>query len=131
MFLQVMNNEEKQKFLELVYIIASIDGEFAEEEQEIVNSYKNELGLSEIPETSNIDGLVEYFSLKAVEMKKIVLFETIGLINADDKMKKEEADVLIKMTEAFGLDNSSMERIKSAAERLQAAYDEVYNALFD
>ena len=51
MFLQVMNMEEKMKFLEFVYKIANIDGEYAEEEIEIVNSYKNELGINEIPET--------------------------------------------------------------------------------
>ena len=41
MFLQVMNMEEKEKFLEFVYKIANVDGEYAEEEQEIIDSYKD------------------------------------------------------------------------------------------
>ena len=131
MFLQVMNTEEKEKFLELVYKIANIDGEYAEEEQEIVNSYKNELGLSKVPETSDIDGLVRYFSAKATELKKIVLFETVGIINADEKIEKEEADLLDKMSGAFGLDKDVVDRIKSVAKKLQDVYDEVYSALFD
>lgn len=131
MFLQVMNTEEKEKFLELVYKIANIDGEYAEEEQEMVNSYKNELGLSKVPETSDIDGLVRYFSAKATELKKIVLFETVGLINADEKIEKEEADLLDKMSRAFGLDKDVVDRIKSVAKKLQDVYDEVYSALFD
>ena len=131
MFLQVMNTEEKEKFLELVYKIANIDGEYAEEEQEIVNSYKNELGLSKVPETSDIDGLVRYFSAKATELKKIVLFETVGFINADEKIEKEEADLLDKMSGAFGLDKDVVDRIKSVAKKLQDVYDEVYSALFD
>ena len=131
MFLQVMNTEEKEKFLELVYKIANIDGQYAEEEQEIVNSYKNELGLSKVPETSDIDGLVRYFSAKATELKKIVLFETVGLINADEKIEKEEADLLDKMSGAFGLDKDVVDRIKSVAKKLQDVYDEVYSALFD
>ena len=131
MFLQVMNTEEKEKFFELVYKIANIDGEYAEEEQEIVNSYKNELGLSKVPETSDIDGLVRYFSAKATELKKIVLFETVGLINADEKIEKEDADLLDKMSGAFGLDKDVVDRIKSVAKKLQDVYDEVYSALFD
>ena len=131
MFLQVMNTEEKEKFLELVYKIANIDGEYAEEEQEIVNSYKNELGLSKVPETSDIDVLVRYFSAKATELKKIVLFETVVLINADEKIEKEEADLLDKMSGAFGLDKDVVDRIKSVAKKLQDVYDEVYSALFD
>lgn len=73
MFLQVMNNEEKEKFLEFIYKIANIEGEYAEEEQELINSYKNELGVFEIHDTSNIEKLIDYFSTKTVEMKKIIL----------------------------------------------------------
>lgn len=130
MFLQTMNTEEKERFLEFVYKVANIEGEFTEEEQEIINSYKNELGLSEIPETSNIEGLIGYFSTKADEMKKIVLFEIIGLINADDKIAKEEEDILSKVVASFDLDNEVVERIKSAAKKLQDVYDEVYEVLF-
>lgn len=131
MFLQVMNAEEKEKFLEFVYKVANIDGEYAEEEQEIINSYKNELGVSEIPETSDIEGLIEYFSTKVDEMKKIILFETFGLINVDDRIAKEEVNILNKVITSFGLDNEVVEKIKSAVKKLQDVYDEVYDILFD
>ena len=131
MFLQVMNMEEKEKFLELVYKVANIEGEFSEEEQEIINSYKNELGLFEIPETGDIDSLADYFAIKADEIKKIVLFEIVGLINADDKIVKEETNILNIMTGRFGLDNEAVEKIKAVAKKLQDIYDEVYDVLFD
>ena len=75
--------------------------------------------------------MVRYFSAKATELKKIVLFETVGLINADEKIEKEEADLLDKMSGAFGLDKDVVDRIKSVAKKLQDVYDEVYSALFD
>lgn len=131
MFLQVMNNEEKEKFLEFIYKIANIEGEYAEEEQELINSYKNELGVFEIHDTSNIEKLIDYFSTKTVEMKKIILFEMIGLINADDKVVKEEEELLNKVIASFGLDNEITDRIKSVAKKLQDVYDEVYDTLFD
>lgn len=131
MFLQVMNMEEKEKFLELVYKVANIEGEFSEEEQEIINSYKNELGLFEIPETGDIDSLADYFAIKADEIKKIVLFEIVGLINADDKIVKEETNILNIMTGRFGMDNEAVEKIKAVAKKLQDIYDEVYDVLFD
>ncbi|MDY6104858.1 MAG: hypothetical protein SPI28_10085, partial [Acetatifactor sp.] len=130
MFLQIMNIEEKEKFLEFVYKVANVEGEFAEEEQEIINSYKKELGVSEIPETSDIEGLIGYFSTKVDEIKKLVLFEIIGLINADNKIAKEEEKILNKVVASFGLDNEVVERIKSAAKKLQDVYDEVYDVLF-
>lgn len=131
MFLQIMNTEEKEKFLEFVYKVANVEGEFAEEEQEIINSYKNELGVSEIPETSDIEGLIGYFSTKVDEIKKIVLFEIIGLINADNKIAKEEENILNKVVASFALDNEIVGRIKSTAKKLQDIYDEVYDILFD
>ena len=131
MFLQIMNTDEKAKFLEFVYKVASIDGDFAEEEQEIINSYKNELGLYEISDTSDIDGLIAFFSTKSNVLKKMVLFETIGLINADDKIEKEEEVILKKMTGSFGLDIEVVNRIDSVAKKMQEVYDEVYDALFD
>ena len=131
MFLQIMNTEERAKFLEFIYKVANIDGDFAEEEQEIINSYKNELGLYEISDTSDIDGLIAFFSTKSDVLKKIVLFETIGLINADDKIKKEEEAILKNMTCSFGLDIEVVNRINSIAKKMQEVYDEVYETLFD
>ena len=131
MFLQVMNTEEKMKFLELVYKVANIDGEFAEEEVEIVNSYKNQLGIDKIPETDDINGIIEYFSTKAQALKRIIVFETIGLINADNKIETEETDLIDKMVKCFQLDNEVVEKIDRVAKKLQDVYDEVYTAIFD
>lgn len=131
MFLQVMNKEEKTKFLEFVYKLANVDGDFAEEEQEILNSYKSELGLNEISDTSDIDGLIAYFSTTENTIKKIVLFETIGLIQADDKIKKEEELVLNKITSSFALSNEEVNKINSIAKKMQEVYDEVFEVLFD
>lgn len=131
MFLQVMNMEEKMKFLEFVYKIANIDGEYAEEEAEIVNSYKNELGINEIPETDDINGIIEYFSTKEEVLKRIIIFETIGLINADNKIEPEEADLLNRMVKSFQLDNKVVEKIELVTKKLQDVYDDVYTAIFD
>ena len=131
MFLQVMNTEEKMKFLEFVYKIANIDGEYAEEEIEIVNSYKNELGINEIPETDDINSIIEYFSTKEEVLKRIIIFETVGLINADNKIEPEEADLMNKMVKSFHLDSEVVEKIDMVAKRLQDVYDDVYTAIFD
>ena len=131
MFLQVMNTEEKMKFLEFVYKIANIDGEYAEEEIEIVNNYKNELGINEIPETDDINGIIEYFSTKEEVLKRVIIFETMGLINADNKIEPEEADLLNKMIRSFQLDNAVVDKIDMVTKRLQDVYDDVYTAIFD
>ncbi len=130
MFLQVMNNEEKEKFLELVYKIANIDGEYAQEEEELINNYKLELGLSEISDTGKVEELVEYFAPKNETLKKIVMFEVVGLLNADDKIEKEEEDLLKLMTEKFCFTDDMTKKIQSVAEELQRVYDSIYDLIF-
>lgn len=131
MFLQVMNQEEKEKFLELVYKVANIDGEYAEEEQEIVNSYKKELELETIADTCNIEELVDFFSAKNETLRKIILFEIIGLINADDKIEKSESYLLNTMIKKFEVSNEACNKIGKVAKKLQDVYDEIYDVLFD
>lgn len=130
MFLQLLNHEDKEKFLELIYKIANADGEFAEEEQEIVDSYKKELGILKIEDTSDIEGLIEYFWDKVMEIRKIVYFETIGLINADEKIENTENEIIEKMEQAFQLEKTTVKMIECVAKKLQEVYDEVYDVLF-
>ena len=42
MFANVMNQTEKEKFLELIYKIAQCDDEYSEEEEDLLNNYKIE-----------------------------------------------------------------------------------------
>ncbi len=131
MFLRIMNQEEKKKFLEFAYKVANIDGEYAEEEQEIIDSYKNELDLDTIGDTGSIEELIDFFASKTESLKKVILFETVGLVNADDKIEKEESDVLSLMNDKFGFNAEISNKINATAKKLQEVYDEVYNVLFD
>lgn len=64
-------------------------------------------------------------------LKRIIIFETIGLINADNKIEPEEAELMNKMIRSFQLDNVVVEKIDMVAKRLQDVYDDVYTAIFD
>ncbi len=130
MFLKVMNQEEKEKFLELIYKVANIDGEYAEEEEEIIDNYKIELGIKNMEETASLEELVDYFGIKNSSLKKIVFFETVGLVNADDKFEKAEEEVLLLMHKKFGFDDREYEKIINIAKKLQSVYDEVFELIF-
>ena len=64
MFANVMNQSEKEKFLELIYKIAQCDEEYSEEEEEILNNYKAELGMENVNDTDTLEGLVTFFAGK-------------------------------------------------------------------
>ncbi|MCD8189031.1 MAG: hypothetical protein LUD78_02205 [Clostridiales bacterium] len=131
MFTQLMNKEEKAKFLELVYKTATCDSDYAEEEQELVRSYQIELGMDEIPETASLEELIAYFAAKETTLKKAVLFELYGMILADDKIEAAEAQILELIDQHFALSKEAYDRLLEAARELQQAYDKVYSAIFD
>ena len=131
MFLHVLKDDAKKKFLELVYKVATCDNEYAEDEEEIINSYKAELGVSEIGDTGTIAELVQYFSEEDKELRRILFFEIYGLIIVDEKRDEAEEAILQMMRESFRLSDQECAAMAKAAEQLQEAYDAVYAAIFD
>lgn len=131
MFLNLINKEEKENFLELVYKIASCDDEFSEEEEEILNNYKLELGIETVPDTKPAEKLIAYFADRETQLKKVVFFELYGMIMADGMMVDDENAMLEKIKEAFALGDQAYADMMAAADGLQKAYDAVYTAIFD
>ncbi len=130
MFVQVMEKEEREKFLELIYKIANIDGDYVEEEEELIDSYKAELELSDIKDTDTIEEIIDYFSSKSESIRKIVLFEVYGMINADGKIDISEEKIFNLSQEKFGISEQQTKAIINVAEELQKVYDKVYDVLF-
>jgi len=129
MFLNSMSTDEKERFLELAYKLAQIDRNYAEEEEEIINSYKAELGITDIGDTGSVDELIDFFATKDEPVKKIVLFELYGMICADSKIEESEKDVFEKIKTKFGISESLVKQIVEVADELQAVYDKIYDIL--
>jgi uncharacterized tellurite resistance protein B-like protein len=130
MFLHVLTEEAKRKFIELVYKVANSDHAYTEDEQEVVNNYKLELGIDEIPDTDTIEHLLQYFGGQSVDIQKIVYFEIYGMIICDEKLSNEEKEILDVMTNQFSLSNDKITEIIIAVKGLQQAYKAVYDAVF-
>ena len=130
MFANVMNQAEKEKFLELIYKIAHCDDEYSEEEEDLLNNYKIELGLQDVNDTDTLEGLVNFFAVKSPELKKIVFFELYGMIMADSKIEEKEAALIEMIEAAFGLPKSQYADIIAVADDLRKVYDHIYEVLF-
>lgn len=130
MFANVMNQSEKEKFMELISKIAQCDDDYSEEEEEILNNYKIELGIQDVNDTDTLEGLVNFFAEKSRELKKIVFFELYGMIMADRKIESKEATLMEMIENAFGLPESQYRDIISVAEDLRNVYERIYEVLF-
>ena len=130
MFVNLFDQDEKEKFLELIYKMATCDGVYAEEEKELLNNYKIEFGIDQIPDTLSVHDLVKYFAEKTDDKKKIVLFELYGMVLADDEIGTREKDMFEEIKKIFALNTEVYDKIEKAAVTLKEAYDAVYDAVF-
>jgi len=103
MFLSILNNQEKENFLNLIINVAEIDGDFTDNEKNQINAYILEMGLSlkekEEYNKSN-EALLEEFSSSETVVKKAVFAEVIALALVDG-MTKEEELLLTQMQTKF------------------------------
>lgn len=129
MFLNSLDDESKRNFLELAYKLAVSDNEFSESENDILNSFESEMGVTEIPDTSTVDDLIDYFSRKDITVQRIVWLELYGMIMADDKITNEEQEIRNKIEKQFTLQKEDFDKISKAADDLKNVYAEIYHAI--
>ena len=79
----------------MVYKVATVDGEYADEEKGIIENYKKEMEVTEIPETDTIDGLVKYFSGKSETIKKIGEYAFMSSEEYEDRIINVYCDAVV------------------------------------
>ena len=107
MFLNRLKEKEKVAFLQLAHHVARCDGDFAQEEETIIEKYCMEMQIENIAFDENsfdiYDVLDAFVSAKS---KKVVLLELMALIYSDDSLHAGEREVLEKILEEFDLSYS-------------------------
>lgn len=107
MFLNMLQEKDKANFLKLAHYMARSDSDFSNEQKEIIATYCYEMQIDDIDFDSLDFNLEE--TLKEVTDKlaqKVMLLEIMALVYSDDILHQEEAKVIDKMVEVFGLDRN-------------------------
>ena len=102
MFLNSISNEDKKFFLELAYIAANCDNKLCDSELQLLSLYRGEMNFHNY-EIQKIDlkNIINYFKEKDQKTKKIIFFETLGVIWIDGKIRPEEATLITTLQENF------------------------------
>lgn len=130
MFLDVLNQEEREKCMQLFSQIIKVDDDYNDYEQEILERYLLELGFTSLPDiTDSLEDLIDYFAAKSDSIKRILYFELCGLIMADEAIRPEEQQVLDSIIRKFEIDPEIMEQISKSVIDLKAVYDNIYRIL--
>lgn len=107
MYLNLLNENEKKQFVNLAYNLASADGDYSEAEKILVQSYCQEMNIvfdenSNIEDTENI--LLSFQNHSNEQIKRIVIFELVGLVMVDGKYDETEKAIINKIENKFGIE---------------------------
>ncbi|GAA0790212.1 hypothetical protein [Hathewaya limosa] len=106
MYLAILNSEEKELFLSLAHGLALAEGDFGDEEKATIEGYCREMNISPIKK-ENIKSLEETIKslgeISDERIKKIIIFEAIGLAMADNNYDDNERKIVVNMEKVFKL----------------------------
>lgn len=128
MFLNMLNEREGKNFLELATLAMQVDGEIAESEKAIIESFRMELRMPDYKVQSKpLEDLVSAFQGSTKRVKRAVIVELAGVMDADDVVKDVERNWLLKLGSDWGFRDTEMRKmlrwVQDFNDLLQEGYD--------
>ena len=120
MYLALLNSDEKEMFLGLAYNLATVDGDYSDEEKNVIIGYCQEMQCEFDEKTMikpNEHILNKINAISDKRAKKIVIFELIGLAMADGKYDDNERELLKKLAEGFNIELSFLKKCENELDR--------------
>lgn len=116
MYLALLNENEKKSFLGMVFNLATADGEYSDVEKNLIDAYCEEMKcvFDEKTMVKPMDELIqEVQSNSELKVKKVFIFELIGLAIVDGNFNKDERAIIHKMMAAFNMDEKFSEKCEN------------------
>ncbi|WP_045515810.1 hypothetical protein [Neobacillus niacini] len=111
MFLTELQQEEKEAFLELAYLIATIDGNYSVFENPVIVKYQKEMDLEDYSSKgATLEDILKVF--KEERSKHIVLTEILRLVYSDGIVHENEQKSIRIIREHFGFDSNKYANFK-------------------
>jgi hypothetical protein len=128
MFLNILAEENKERFMKLCGCAIYADGIVADEEKELALTYCREMNIEQrVPDNSEpLEDVLKELSEYATEReKKIIVFEILGMFLADDDYAREEEEMMKKIVEALNIAHEKLESMLSLLNIYKSVYDEI------
>lgn len=134
MFLNYLNNEEKNIFCKLASRIAYSDGKIDSKENELFDLYNAEMNTTfEFGEVSDLEISKSLLSLKQADdkIRRIVYLELLSLAKIDNDFSKEEKTELEKYRVSLDITEEENRLIENVIEELIAVYAKIRSLILN
>jgi hypothetical protein len=133
MYLNNLNNDEKNSFLELAKFISEVDGVTSFEEILVINQYLREMGFNEDFkfQFKSLDEIIKSFEYSSLKNKKIVLFEMLVLVYSDNKFCIREEEVINLLVESFNINKEDYKELVDLTNGISLNLKKVSKVIFE
>lgn len=127
MFLNELSKKESIAFVNLVEILAKIDGVFAQKEKDLLNEYIEELSLTnETLQNLDFESVVRELEASTDRVKNIIYLELFGLALVDGSYEEEEVQFLKGLAAKFNISHQKQQDFINYFKMVKETYDSVF-----
>lgn len=131
MFLGQLSEKEKNAFISLSIHASNSNGVFANEEKVMIQDYCKEMGIPFFNAENAIpmDEVVAVFAESELQIKKIVLLETLGLLYSDGEFDDTEKGFINEYAKKIGLTDEDVDKQTEVIKEYLAVLKKVAEAI--
>jgi hypothetical protein len=132
MFLNLLDEANKERFIKLCGCAIYADGIVADEEKELALAYCREMNVEQrVPDNSAIlDDVLKELDEGATEREKnIIAFEILGMFLSDNDYAKEEEIMMQKIIEQLHIEREKFGCMLSLLNIYKSVYEEICNVV--
>ena len=112
MFLNLLNEKEGKKFLELATIAMNVDGDVEEQEKNVFATYRFELGLRDYKiQNKEYKNIIMDLKGSRKRVLRAIIIELAGMMDADEEIEKVEETWLLKLGADLDFRDSEMRKM--------------------
>ncbi|WP_375724114.1 hypothetical protein LXN10_01045 [Arcobacter sp. KX21116] len=131
MYLDLLNKDEQKDFLELARYSMGLNGEYKEEEEEVLLGYKNECQLVDYTafRQDEIKNIIKNLIASSKKVKKIIIVELFGILLADGEVCDKESEFINMLSNEFRVKEYEVSRIRRWVEAMNDIVQEGYELI--
>jgi uncharacterized tellurite resistance protein B-like protein len=131
MYLDLLNKQEQENFLELARYSMGLNGEHKKEEEEMLTSYKYECQMIDYKayRQDDIQKIINSLRASTKKIKKVILIELFGILLADGEVCENESKFIYSLAEQFNIKEYEVNRIQRWVEAMNDIVQEGYELL--
>lgn len=134
MFLNYLEEENKERFLKLCVYAALANDTFEKKEKEMIYAYCREMSISEyIPDIcDNFEDVLNDISKNTNNIEKnIILLEILGLVKSDGVYDDKEREFMEKLAEGIKVKEDMLERTNSLLDIYMDICKDLYTLIME